>query len=205
MSTYPKFDYDGDDFYDEVASLALQGFNDSEIAFSLSNGGLDPDVFGSMKNGNYGAWSKEENERRSARLNRVLARSRSKTLSIVRGRYLKAALGGIKNKTKVLKYLQEPCGCGGGDSKCEDCGGTGFITSTTKAIVQESEIELPPNMQALATWLYHHDPEWRKIQRGKDEEADDIPQNVSRGVSISKWIEEEVRQDNVESTNSTGE
>ena len=30
-----RFNYDGDEFYNEILALALQGFTDKEIAFNL--------------------------------------------------------------------------------------------------------------------------------------------------------------------------
>ena len=47
-------------------------------------------------------------------------------------------------------------------------------------------------MQALATWLYHHDSEWRKTERRQDEDASDVPTNVDKGVDIDSWIKKEV-------------
>ena len=82
MARPPKFDYESDDFYDEILALAIQGLNDAEIADALGDKfgqSLDPETFNCMKNGNYINWSDEENERRSARLIKVLARGRRKT------------------------------------------------------------------------------------------------------------------------------
>ena len=67
MGRRPKFNYDSDDFYDEILALSIQGLNDAEIADSLSDKfgvSLSPEVFCTMKNGNYDKWSKEENKRR---------------------------------------------------------------------------------------------------------------------------------------------
>ena len=35
MARPRKFDYDSDDFYDEILALAMQGFTDAEIADML--------------------------------------------------------------------------------------------------------------------------------------------------------------------------
>lgn len=83
----------------------------------------------------------------------------------------------------------------GVDKHCSKCGGTGWITLTDKAVVQEGETELPPNMQAISTLLYHHDPEWRKVERKLDEENSDIPTDINHGIDIGKWIEKEVSDD----------
>ena len=50
-----KFDYDSDDFYDEILALSMQGLNDAEIADALGDKfgeSLSPEVFYTMKNGN---------------------------------------------------------------------------------------------------------------------------------------------------------
>lgn len=57
--------------------------------------------------------------------------------------------------------------------------------------ISESEFESPPNIQALSTWLYHHDPEWRKVQRGMDVDTADVPQDVDHGIDIDAWIRKE--------------
>lgn len=168
----PKHDYDGDDFYDQVFYLAFNGAINSEIAVSMN---LTPDVFNKMVNGNYQPWNEEENARRSARLSRVLANAREKINLAVRGRYLKAALGGIKVKSKTIRYIKGE----------ED---------QTLEVVQETETELAPNMQALTTWMYHHDPEYRKVQRGFEPSDSQTANadNIEQGVNIAAWIEDHV-------------
>jgi len=180
MPRRPKFDYDGDDFYDEVLALAMQGMTDAEIADALADklgDSLSPERFNCMKNGTYEAWTDEENKRRSERLCKVLARGRRKTLAIVRGAYLKAALGGkkIHSKTVVHRRLRID----------------GQYTDDEEIQTSESEQELPYNVQALATFLYHHDPEWRKIERKLDTDASDIPTDIRRGVDVEAWIRKE--------------
>ena len=183
MARPRKFDYDSDDFYDEILALAMQGLNDAEIADALQDKfgeSLDPETFNCMKNGNYINWSKKENERRSARFIKVLARGRRKTTSLVRGAYLKAALGGkkVKTKTTVRRRLRVD----------------GVYTDDEEIQTSETETEMPYNVQALATWLYHHDPEWRKVQRKQDAEASDVPTDIKKGVDIDAWIKKEVEQ-----------
>lgn len=68
MARPKKFDYDSDDFYDEILALAMQGLTDAEIADSLADKfgvSLSPDVFSTMKNGCYANWTEKENQRRS--------------------------------------------------------------------------------------------------------------------------------------------
>lgn len=168
----PKHDYDDDEFYDQVFYWAFNGANNSEIASMMD---LNADVFGCMVNGNYNKWNEEQNERRSKRLARVLASAREKINMKVRGKYLQAALGGIKVKSKTTRYIKGE----------ED---------TTMEVVQETETELAPNMQALSTWLYHHDPDFRKVQRGYEPSESTAAHagNIEQGVNIASWIEDHV-------------
>lgn len=112
---------------------------------------------------------------------KVLARGRRKINSIVRGAYLKAALGGkkLKNKSTTTRRMRLP---------------DGTLTDEEDIQTTVSEIEQPSNIQALATWLYHHDEEWRKIERKQDEDTD-IPKDIQRGVDIEAWIRKEVEDD----------
>ena len=58
--------------------------------------------------------------------------------------------------------------------------------------LQVSESELAPNLQAMSVWLYHHDEEWRKVERRQDEESDLHREN---GIDIDKWMEENESED----------
>lgn len=188
----PKHDYDSPDFFKRIESLAVNGYTDKEIANELD---LSADVFGAMKNGNYWGWNEDENKRRGGEICRVLAHGRTKIIALLRGAYIKGAFGGKKVKSSIVKYVQDKCECMGADKKCPYCGGTGWVTLTNKAVVQEAETELPPNMQAISTLLYHHDPEWRKVERRLDEESSDIPTEIDKGVDIDAWIKKEVSGD----------
>ena len=60
MARPKKFDYDSDDFYDEILALSMQGLTDAEIADALDDKfgvSLSPERFNCMKNGTYEAWS----------------------------------------------------------------------------------------------------------------------------------------------------
>ena len=176
----PKFDYDSQEFYDEIFALAFQGATDTEIAEMLDykfHNSLNPQVFNRMKHGKYDGWNKAENESRGSRICQVLERARNKVNFIVRGRYLKAALGGIKVKSQnqVRRKLKI----------------AGEYTEDEEIQTSTNEGELPPNIQALATWLYHHDKEWRNIQRGIEEEEDF--NEAESGIEVSKWIEQEMK------------
>lgn len=181
MARPKKFDYDSDDFYDEILALAMQGLTDAEIADNLGDKfgvSLSPEVFCTMKNGNYAQWSKKENQTRSERLNKVLARGRRKINSIVRGAYLKAALGGkkVKSKTVVSRKVRID----------------GVYTDDEEIQTSETEQELPYNIQAMTTWLYHHDEEWRKVERKQDDD-EDVPSDIDKGIDIDSWIKKQVK------------
>lgn len=175
-----KFDYDSDDFYDEILALSMQGLTDAEIADALSDKfgqSLDPCTFYSMKNGNYRGWNADENARRSVRLCKVLARGRRKIVSVIRGAYLKAAIGG--KRTKNIHTTRRRI-------RMAD----GTLTDNEEIQTVESEIEMPPNVQALATLLYHHDEEWRRVEKG---EEGVIPDEIEHGIDIEKWINDQLK------------
>lgn len=143
----PKYDYDSEDFYRAVHECALQGMTNVEIAIcglkeKLGITLAEP-VFSTMINGCYSGWNEEENKRRGERLSKVLAHARHNINAIVRGRYLKLALGGIKVTSSTKRKMR----MGGEETPAEE--------------IQTTETELPPNLQALSTWLHHHDPDWR--------------------------------------------
>ena len=163
----PKYDYSGDEFYEEVLTLAVKGLTDAEIADGLN---LAPEVFCRMKAGSYGGWNETQNQQRSQRICQVLTRGRRKINAIVRGAYLKAAIGGkrVKSKTKVYRRL-----------KFAD----GSLSDNEDVQTSETEQELPPNIQALATWLFHHDDEWRKRSKGETEQEEG-------DMDIENWIKE---------------
>nr|DAN74342.1 MAG TPA: terminase small subunit [Caudoviricetes sp.] len=178
----PKHDYDSEDFYKRIEQLAMNGYTDEEIANELN---LCREVFTCMKNGNYENWTDEENKRRGDRITNVLAHGRTRIIALLRGTYIKGAIGGKKTKSRIVKFVQDKCECMGADKKCPYCGGTGWVTLTDKAVVQESEMELPPNMQAIATLLYHHDPTWRKMENKQTDEDALYSEN---GIDIDKWM-----------------
>lgn len=175
----PRHDFTNPEFLKAVEAMALKGFNDKEIAAS----------FGYCQQ----TWCDKKNEYEELR--EVLSRARESLNSVVRATYLKMALGKVKTKNVVTQYAKTRCQCEGADPNCEWCGGTGVIVSKNSAIVSETEIELPPNMQALAMWMYHHDPEWRKIQRKEDVDEDDIPTDIKKGVNIDAWIKKVIEEE----------
>lgn len=172
----PKYDYTSDDFLSLVESYAKKGFTDKEIAHSL---GLCPQKFCEKKS--------EYTEIRE-----VLSRGRATITAAVRAKYYAMAMGLVKVKSETRRFVQDKCHCMGEDKECPDCGGTGWITLTDKSIVQETISDVAPSLQAQSVILYHNDENWRKVERKQDEDVNDIPMNIRKGVDIDNWIRGQV-------------
>lgn len=157
-----KFNYDSKEFYDSIEQLAMKGMTDRHIARALVadfGESLNPNYFSSLKN------EKDENgelTERAKGISEALARGREKINLLVRDTYLKTALGGKKTKDIVRVFVEYKCDCKGHDDDCPVCGGVGKYYSESKAIIQEVEREMQPNIQALSTWLFNHDEEWKQ-------------------------------------------
>lgn len=188
MPRHPKFDYDSDDFYQEIERLAMQGLTDKEISHALEEkfgANLSPQVFSLMKNGHYQEWTKEDNQCRSEKILFALSKGRCKINALVRNTYLQAALGGKKITSAVVPgVVRVECACGGEDETCEVCGGRGYFCSKAQTDVRE----LPPDVRALSSWLYHRDEEFRKIERMTEAKGES-----GQDSTINKWIKEQVR------------
>ncbi len=94
--------------------------------------GLTPEEFSRKKNS-------------ITQLSQVLIRARAQINAAIRTKFLAVCNGGLKTKTIVRKKIELEDG-----------------TLSDGDIIQETETELPPNLSAIQTWLYHHDEEWRK-------------------------------------------
>lgn len=163
----PKFDYRGEEFLSQVETYAKKGFTDREIAYII---GLSPQKFSEKKN-------------KYSELSDVLTRGRATVTATIRAKYFAMAIGGTKIKTEVRRFVQERCQCDGKDKHCPDCGGTGWITLTDKAIVQETITELAPSLQAQSVILYHYDPEWKNVERKQE-----VDEENEVDIEESKWI-----------------
>ena len=186
----PKNDYSAKEFYDGIYGYCLQGYNDKEIAHALD---LDPSVFSRMVNGKYTGWTKTQNKEYGERLCQVLAHGRAKLDVIINGAYLKAALGGKKIKSKTRRFMSVKCDCNGTDPQCPKCHGLGVIYSDKFAIVDETEQELAPNVQALANLKFHRDEEWRRVDRNEDSARVPSPDEIEHGIDIDSWIKDKIK------------
>ena len=179
-----KFDYDDIAFYQEVYTLAGKGLTDGAIAAGLSDKfgeTLSPSTFSAMKRGRYGSWSDEENEKRSLRIREALERGRALVLSVVHDRYLKVGLGGIKVKSRTTVRRKMKI--------------DGAYTDDEEIQTTETETELPPNATVLARYLFHHDPEWRKVERGEEEREETEKEELNIRVTFKQASDLEL-QDN---------
>ena len=116
-----------------------------------------------------------EKKNEHSELCEVLARGRATITAAVRAKFLAMALGGIKTKSTVVRKLKDQDG-----------------NLTGEEELQVSESELAPNLQAMSVWLYHHDEEWRKVERRQDEDAD-IPKDIDHGIPIDSWIKDKLK------------
>ena len=179
----PRIDYDDDEFYEIIWTLAYQGMTDAEIADGLLDSDLhvylSPNTFHLMKQGKYTGWTDEENEYRSQRICRVLERARRKINAAVRNKYLKMALGlhKTKNVTTVARRMRI----------------NGVLTDDEDIQTSTSEIEYAPSLQAMSVWLHHHDPEWRKREGVVQEDNEEETTEAEEGIDISKWIDQETK------------
>ena len=145
----PKFDYQSPEFLTFIENLAQKGFTDRDIAWSLVaefGENLSPKHFSDLKN------EKDENGQfteQAQKITEALVRGRGKINLLVRGTFLKTALGGkkTKNVSVVTRHIRDKDGNKTGDDEVQ--------TTVT-------DIELPPNIQALSTWLFQFDPDWRQ-------------------------------------------
>jgi len=155
----PKYDYTSQEFLDQIAAYAKNGFTDGEIAATM---GLCYQTFSEKKN--------EYPEIAS-----TLAGARAQVNAMVRKTMLTLATGRV---VRTYEYVREKCSRCMGHGKildeqtgkrvntCPECGGIGWIRSTDKQVVREQE--LPPSLNAINLWLTAHDEEWKKKMKGND-------------------------------------
>lgn len=109
-------------------------------------------------------------------ISEVLTRGRATITAAVRAKFLAMAMGGIKTKSITKRKLRDPDGNYTGDEE-----------------IQSVESELAPSLQAMSVWLYHYDEEWKKTERKQDDD-EDIPSDIEKGVDISSWIKSQVKK-----------
>ena len=117
-----------------------------------------------------------EKKSRYSKLGEVLTRGRATITAAVRAKFLAMALGGIKTKSTTKRKLKDEKGKYTGEEE-----------------IQSVECELAPSLQAMSVWLYHYDEDWKKTERKQDEDAEDVPTNIEKGIDIDSWIKDQVK------------
>lgn len=181
-----KFDYTGEAFLSALEDMARQGFCDASIAYGLATkfdgARLDPTYFNKLKN------EKDKSgkpTRRGLAISQALSRGRVDVNAAVRATYLQMALGQRTVKTTVKQRIRTKDG-----------------ELTDDELVTTTEQEIAPNMQALATWLYNHDADWREnvIARKQEErdaamaESESGPTEVSIDITYNQKSDIELQE-----------
>lgn len=118
-----------------------------------------------------------------AQIAQALTRGRNTINAAVRQTYLSLALGKVKTKSITKKAIELPDG-----------------TISDKLFVLETETDVAPNANALATWLFNHDEEWRqKTIEGKKLDVttngkDIVTQLVFSSTPLSEKDMEEIKR-----------
>jgi len=173
-NTKPKYDFTDQDNLLIVEGMARDGLDNKDIAkyFDYTEA-----YFSTLIN------SKSE-------LSKALKRGR-KPLEIVVENSLYRRATGLKVKTQVRRFIEKQCDCGGKDSDCLYCDGTGKIV-TNEETVQETITELPPDTGAAALWLKQKKPDiWNK-QPVKMEMNADV--NLKGSIPIENWLERSFKE-----------
>ena len=159
MGRKPKFDYESEGFLNTISDYARKGYTDKEIAATI---GISQEEFCRKKS-------------EFPQISQCLKQARVHVCATIRGAFIKSALGGrVITRTEYVKKKCSHCqGKGvvvdeisGEVEECPNCGGTGWIRLTDKAIV--SEQTLPPSVQAQMTLLLAYDEEWKNKLKGND-------------------------------------
>lgn len=163
MGNKKKFNYDAEEFYNQIYALASSGATDDQIASQLIPS-LRGSTFKAMKNGTYNRWTILQNRRRSERIQETLNLAHSKVGQAITNVVLRSMLGKNKSVVTVEKiFVQRDA--------------SGAITSSTE-VKTVTTTELAPNTKLIEKWLNHQDKDWRKIEQ------------EMKGISL-KEIEEE--------------
>ncbi len=181
-----NFDYDSEEFYDAIEHFAVNGYTDKEICFELAKKFDSSLAEGTFRNFKF---EKDENGNLTARaqkINAALARGREAVNRAARATYIQLALGQRTVKTTTNQRFRMKDG-----------------TLTENELVSTTETELPPNMQALSTWLFNHDKEWKQmiidqkkamIEAGAGNVANEIPNEIQINVTYNQKEDLELQQ-----------
>lgn len=148
MGRKPKVDFLDDDNLLIAEGLARDGLDNKDIAKYF---GYEETHFSTIVTSN-------------TQLSKALKRGRKPLEIVVENSLYRRAVGLVKIKTQVRRFLERKCSvCGGGDNECPTCKGTGKEIMTDVEVVQETISELPPDVGAAAFWLKQRKAEiWNK-------------------------------------------
>ncbi|TDS14711.1 hypothetical protein [Sphingobacterium paludis] len=168
-----KYEYESESFSAACENYAKKGMTDREIAIELD---LNVTYFCELK-------SKYDN------ISEALARGRAKINSAVRQKYLAVALGGLKRKTTTRKI----------PSRFDD---ESDIHADGMVVLETTE-ELAPNAQALSTWLFNNDEEWRKkVIDGKKLDVTTNGKDLNGSINIATWLQANNEDDDTDEDDS---
>lgn len=180
----PKYDYDSDFFYQRIQESADRQMQENHIIWDkviAQDLGFEvATTFSEMKNGQYRPWTKDENERRSKRINEVLSRARASVEPEVWRMILEMGLGKVQAQDITFDKI--------GDK----------IQDEQRITVHK----LPPNLNALQMWLRHHSQAYRCIERGEKDIDDGRIDGIDINVVYNKKEDLELQGNKNEQTES---
>lgn len=149
----PKYDYDSDYFYQRIQESADRQMQENHIVWDkviAQELGIGANTFSMMKTGDYCEWTREENEKRSARIQELLSRARASVEPEVWKMVLEMGLGKVQAQDITFDKIADK------------------IQNEQRITVHK----LPPNLNALQMWLRHHSQMYRSIESGDMEKND---------------------------------
>lgn len=162
MGRRAKYDYTDNEFLLEIEGLARDGWDDKQIADKYH---LEPTYFSRLKD-------------QYPQLSQALKKGRKPLNIIVENSLYKRAIG-LKVKTTVRKWLQNPDG-----------------STTDIEVIQETETELPPDTGAAMAWLKQRKPEqWNKQPIKIDHTSSDGSMTPAVNISPIEWVKTKDAED----------
>ena len=126
-----------------------------------------------------------EKKKQVSELSEVLSCARATINSAIRAKFIVLAMGGAKTTTVTTSGIRTADG-----------------ELTDSQMVHTVESELPPNLNAISTWLFHHDKEWRERTVAKVDVTtngkDIAPQKVNVEIVYNKKEDVEIQDKNSE-------
>lgn len=197
---HPNHNYDSKEFYTLLEKYASVCQYDKDVATLLD---LEDTTFSRMKRGIYEGWNEEQNKRRGERISQVLLRARANAVMLVKNNIFRLGIGKATVKSRSVKANAIHCDCKGKDPMCPKCWGSGWIKDEENGVViQETEQQVAPNLAAMQLWLRHHDPNYRKVERGEEPDGQGTL-DPKQGVDMMSWLKREMEEQSIMANNET--